>query len=130
MGARAPEEAAILRRDARQWPWLLVAVLGAVILTGLALLATVVSDGDITPMDLFSDPAEVTGIPWYVGAVSVLVLGVLALAVSVGLDVIGWDSAARRVAEEAAKLLGALAWSLFSAAVVVRHLRATIPDRA
>lgn len=222
MGARTPDEAANLRRDARPWPWLLVAVLGTVALTGLALLATVVSDGDIAPMDLFSDPAEVTGIPWYVGAVSdltlfvwaagaatfllgalglrrgdpplasalmwlgtltvllvaddrfllheivypwllgapqaltfavyaallaiilvrysgvllrqpevsVLVLGVLGLGLSVGLDVAGWDSTARRVAEEAAKLLGALAWGLFPAAVVVRHLRATTPDPA
>ena len=56
-----------------------------------------------------------------------LVLALLALGSSVAVDVLGWDSTARRVAEEAAKLLGATAWSLFPAAIVVRNLR-TVDD--
>lgn len=201
----------------RQLPWLLLAGAIAVGLTGLALLADLASEGRIRPMDLLSDPAEVTGIPWYIGAVSdlnlfvwasgaalyllaalglrqvqprlsaalawlgaltvlftaddrfllhevvypwvfglpesiafalyaavlglllvwhrrtllsqpeagLLVLALIGLGTSVALDVLGWDSTTRQVAEEAAKLLGTAAWSLFPAAIVVRNLRRT-----
>ncbi len=51
-----------------------------------------------------------------------LLLAVAALGVSVGLDVLGWDSTTRRVAEETAKMLGAVAWLCFPAAIIVRHL--------
>lgn len=198
----------------RQLPWASGAVALTITLIGLALLAEVISEGSVPSMDLLSDPAEVTGIPWYVGAVSdlnlfvwaagvavylvaalglrrtgprlaaalgwlgavtvvfladdrfllheivypwlfglpetvtyliyaavlgllllwyrrvllaqpeagLLLLALLALAASVVLDVLGWDSDTRRVAEEAAKLLGATAWTLFPAAIIVRHL--------
>lgn len=211
---RAPGlRAAGLRRTV---PWVLIGGAITVVLTGLAVLAAPVTEGRIGPMDLMSDPAEVTGIPWYIGAVSdlnlfvwaggtaayllaalglrrahprlaaalaglgvvtlvfladdrfllheivypwllgisqliayivygtvlvllvllysrvllaqpevgLLVLALFALAASVALDAIGWDSTTRQVAEEAAKLLGAALWSLFPAAIVVRHLDA------
>ena len=51
-----------------------------------------------------------------------LLLGLLGRGASVALDLAGWDLRTRRVAEVSAKLLGAAAWSLFPAAIVVRHL--------
>lgn len=198
----------------QQVPWLATAGAVSMALASLAPLATVASGGRIPVMDLLSDPAEITGIPWYVGAVSdlnlfvwaagaamfmlagfglravdrglsrsllwlgaftvlltaddrfllheivfpwlfglpqtgtmalyagllglilawhrhtlmrqpevaTLALALSALGTSVALDLIGWDSTARRVAEETAKLFGAVAWSLFPAAIIVRHL--------
>ncbi|MCF6506642.1 hypothetical protein E9549_04365 [Blastococcus sp. MG754426] len=55
--------------------------------------------------------------------VVLLLLGLGALAASVGLDVTGWDSTVRRVAEETAKMIGATALLCFPSAIVVRHLR-------
>jgi hypothetical protein len=52
----------------------------------------------------------------------ILLFAIAALAVSVGLDLTGWDSLTRRVAEETFKMVGAVAWAAFPAAVVVRHL--------
>lgn len=54
--------------------------------------------------------------------VILLITGLLGLGVSVLLDLVGWDSTLRRFAEETAKLLGALAWAMFPAAIIVRHL--------
>lgn len=62
----------------RQIPWFVFAVVVAAGLVGLAALAGLVSEGGIDPMDLLADPAEVTGIPWYIGAVSDLNLFVWA----------------------------------------------------
>lgn len=55
--------------------------------------------------------------------VVLLLLGLGALAVSVGLDLTGWDSTVRRVAEETAKMIGATALLCFPSAILVRHLR-------
>lgn len=59
--------------------------------------------------------------------VSVFAVAALALAASVALDVLGWDTDARRVAEEVCKLLGVTAWSVFPAAVTIRRLATSAP---
>lgn len=206
-------------RRPRQRCALLVTIVAAAALSAAAPLATVVSDGSIGPLDLLVDPAEVTGAPWYLGAIStanlhvwavagalyalvgvggrhrdrrlanaslwlaaltlvvllddqlllheivvpwllgvpelvafaaygtaitiivlryhrvlleqpevvLLVLAVVALATSVALDVVGWDTTTRRFAEEACKLLGALAWAAFPATLLLRWLSAPSP---
>lgn len=53
-----------------------------------------------------------------------LALAVLAMGLSVALDLTGIDSTVRRVAEETAKMVGAAALTLFPATVLVRRLRA------
>lgn len=64
-------------------PWVLLACVITVGLAGLAPLATLASDGRIAVMDLMSDPAEVTGIPWYIGAVTDLNLFVWAAGAAI-----------------------------------------------
>ena len=46
---------------------LLITGAAAVLITMLAPLAVVVSNGRVGTMDLLSDPAELTGAPWYLG---------------------------------------------------------------
>lgn len=208
------EDAARPLPTVRTVPWLLAAAAVTAVVTALALLVAPASRGRIEVMDLMSDPAEVLGSPWYVGAVSdlnlmvwaagvalfvvaalglarsarrlavalawlgaltaavtvddrfvlheivlphvtglpqiafhaayavaaaavllrygrvllaepervLLVVGACALALSIGLDVLGWDTTWRRVAEESAKLLGALLWTFFPASIIVRRL--------
>lgn len=53
-----------------------------------------------------------------------LFLAVVAMGLSVGLDLTGIDSTVRRVAEETAKMTGASALTLFPATVLVNRLRA------
>lgn len=219
--ARTARTADRLRAGVRpQGATLLATVLAAVLITSLVPLAVVVSEGRITAAELLSDPAEVTGAPWYLGALtsvtllvwaagaalhlvagvalrahperlgaaltalglvtlvfaaddaflaheilipwilgipevvtygiygvvllavlvryrsvllrqpeaSVLVLAVVAFGGSVALDVLGWDSTARRLAEEGLKLLGVLAWAVFPARIMVRSLRRVAAD--
>lgn len=54
--------------------------------------------------------------------VDLLVVAALALGGSVLLDVLGWDTVVRRVAEEVLKLLGATVWAALPASVIVRRL--------
>lgn len=61
--------------------------------------------------------------------VVLLILALAFLGASVLLDVAGWDTTVRRVAEETAKMIGAVSWMLFPAAVVVRHLSRAEPGR-
>ena len=79
---------------------MLLACAVAVGLTSLALLADPVSEGRIGPMDLLSDPAEATGIPWCIGAVSDLNLFVWAAGAAIYL----------LAAAGLPRLSGALAW--------------------
>ncbi len=191
---------------------LLVTGIVALLLTMLAPLAVLITDGRVGTMDLLSDPAELTGAPWYLGAVSslnlltwaagaamylvagvagrtrsprlgvallglgfltlvftlddqflvheifipwifglpetvtfaiyaavlaslvlrfrvvllrqpemsVLILALVALGGSVIVDVLGWEVGGRRLLEEGLKMLGALAWALFPAKILVR----------
>lgn len=52
-----------------------------------------------------------------------LVLALLGMGASVGLDLTGIDSTVRRVAEETAKMVGAVALTVFPATVLVNRLR-------
>lgn len=61
--------------------------------------------------------------------VVLLILALAFLGASVLLDVAGWDTTVRRVAEETAKMLGAVSWMLFPAAIVVRHLSSSEPGK-
>lgn len=83
---------------------MLLACAVAVGLTSLALLADPVSEGRIGPMDLLSDPAEATGIPWCIGAVSDLNLFVWAAGAAIYL------LAAAGLRQAQPRLSGALAW--------------------
>lgn len=215
-GGRRPDGFTIPHVRA-QLPWIAAAFVFTSAVAALAVAANRVSEGGITVLELFSDPAEVEGFPWYVGAVHDLnlfvwvagatsflvaavglrgrdtalsralawlglftvlfllddrfmlhevvypwllgaqetvvfvvyalllgvllvvfrqtlmrqpecilaVVGLLGLGASVALDVLGIDHDARRVAEEVAKLLGATAWAMFPAAIIVRHLRSS-----
>lgn len=58
--------------------------------------------------------------------VVILLLGLVGLGLSLLLDAVGWDSTLRRAAEETAKMLGAIAWMIFPAAILLRRLD---PDR-
>lgn len=60
----------------------------------------------------------------------ILLLALVALSTSVALDVVGWDSTSRRVAEETAKMFGAVALLCFPSAIVVRRLRRMPPAAA
>lgn len=202
------------RQQRLPWRTLLATCAVAAALTALAPIAELVTGGSIETMELLSDPAELTGAPWYLGALSsitllvwaagaalhlvagtalrgrtgrlgaallclgaitvvlalddllllheiffpwvlgtpevvtfalyavgiggvvmvarrelmaqpevgVLALALVALGASVVLDVVGPDLTLRRVVEEGLKLLGALAWALFPAQVLVRSV--------
>lgn len=206
-----------VRRRQRRTLWL--TMIAATGIAALAPLATIVSEGRISTMELLGDPAELTGQPWYLGAVntvnlhlwaagvalylvagfggrqrdrrlgnallwlslltsliltddefllheivfpwlfgvpelvtfglygaalvtillryhtvlleqpeaSLLMLGTVSLGASVALDIVGWDTTTRRFAEEACKLLGALAWTTYPAAILIRWLVPPLP---
>lgn len=195
--------------------WFAAAVGLGLTLSALAPLATVVSGGSIHPMDLMSDPVEVTGILWFVGGVAslnlflwaacaalmtvaaaglwrhdralarglaawsalaailllddrfllhelvlpaivgipelatygfylaialaalavcwrpfarlpefgLLLVALAVLSLSVALDLTGWDSDVRRVAEETTKMVAAALLASFPAAILVRSVR-------
>lgn len=55
-----------------------------------------------------------------------LLLSALGLATWIGLDLLDGHGAAYRIVMESAKSFGAITWSLFPAALVVRHLRRSL----